>query len=72
MNVARQAVELGDDHWRLTLAASASACGELWTAVEGVGALAAFDLHKVPGDLQAFGGRCKACEHRFLRFEAQA
>jgi hypothetical protein len=55
-NGARQPVELGDNDRRppAPTARLGQCGGELWAAIERIGALAAFDLDELGGDLEAF------------------
>ena len=43
-HVAREAIELGNQHRTLRLARCGQRCGKLWPSIERIGALAGFDL----------------------------
>ena len=69
-HVAREAIELGDQHRTLRLARCGQRCGKLWPSIERVGALAGFDLGELgeQGDALGFG---KARDRCSLSFQAE-
>jgi hypothetical protein len=68
MDIAAEAVQLGDDHRAPATAGVLERGGELRAAVEGVRALACLDLDELAGDVEALGGS-KARDGLALRVE---
>jgi hypothetical protein len=54
-DIPREPIQFGDKHRALLLACRRKCCGELRSAIERIGALAAFDLRELRQDGYAFG-----------------
>ncbi len=70
-DIARQAVELGDDDLGLQPLGRTKSSGELWALIEGVRTFASLDLDKLLGNLQAFTGG-ELCDSLALCLQPQA
>ena len=56
-HVAREAIELGNQHRTFRLARCGQRCGKLWPSIKRVGALAGFDLGELCKERDAFALR---------------
>ena len=68
--VAREAVELGNEHRTLRLARCGQRCGKLWPSIESIGAFAGLDLGEFREERDAFS-LGKACDCRSLSLQAE-